>query len=88
MMGFEGALALQLDFGGMATRVTSTGAGRPAPIDSLRAPVSHVEGALRLAPRSGRLTGPDKYKVLERRRRRAQIRARHLLGLMDVEQHP
>ena len=85
MKGFEGALALQLDFGGMATRVTSTGAGRPA--GSLRAPVSHVQGALRLAPRSGRLTGPDKYKVLEHRRRRAQIQARHLLGLMDAETH-
>jgi hypothetical protein len=29
------------------------------------------------------LRGPDKYKVLERRRRVAQIRARHLLDLID-----
>ena len=71
MKGFEGSLALKLDFGGMATRVTGTGAGRQS---------------LRLAPRPSRLAGPDKYKVLEHRRRRAQIEARHLLGLMDREQ--
>ena len=70
MKGFEGSLALKLDFGGMATRVTGTAAGR------------HT---LRLAPQPGRLTGPDKYKVLEHRRRQAQIQARHLLGLMDAE---
>ncbi len=39
-------------------------------------------------PRSVRrlalLRGPDKYKVLERRRRSAQIRARHLLDLIDA----
>jgi hypothetical protein len=71
MKGFEGALALRLDFGGMATQVTGTGAGRQT---------------LRLAPRPGRLTGPDKYKVLEHRRRQAQIEARHLLDLTDREQ--
>lgn len=38
---------------------------------------------LRLALRSGVLRGPDKYKVLDHRRRRAQIRARHLLDLME-----
>jgi hypothetical protein len=71
MKGFEGSLALELDFGGLATRVTGTGGGRQS---------------LRLARRPGRLTGPDKYKVLEHRRRQAQIQARHLLGLMDREQ--
>ena len=71
MKGFEGSLALKLDFGGMATRVTGTGVEKHS---------------LRLAPRPGRLMGPDKYKVLDHRRRRAQIQARHLLGLMDREQ--
>jgi hypothetical protein len=32
------------------------------------------------------LRGPDKYKVLERRRRAAQIKARHLLDLIDMPQ--
>jgi hypothetical protein len=30
-----------------------------------------------------RLVGPDKYKGLEHRRRQAQIKARHLLELME-----
>ena len=37
---------------------------------------------LRLAS-SGALRGPEKYKQLELRRRRAQIKARHLLELME-----
>ena len=69
MPGFEGSLARKLDFGEVPTTVTSTGAGGRA--------------QLRLAPRPGGLTGPDKYRVLERRRRSAQIAARHLLDLMD-----
>jgi len=36
--------------------------------------------------RLGLLRGPDKYKVLERRRRAAQIRARHLLDLIDTQE--
>jgi hypothetical protein len=32
------------------------------------------------------LQGPDKYKVLERRRRAAQIRARRLLDLIDMQE--
>lgn len=36
---------------------------------------------LRLAPSAGRLHGPDKYKELDLKRRRAQIRARRTLGL-------
>jgi hypothetical protein len=42
-------------------------------------------GGLRLALPSGVLRGPDKYKVLEHRRRQAQIRARRLLVLLDGE---
>ena len=34
--------------------------------------------------RLGLLRGPDKYKVLERRRRAAQIKARHALDLIDL----
>jgi hypothetical protein len=33
-----------------------------------------------------RLSGPGKYRVLEVRRRRAQIAARHLLDLMDTQE--
>ena len=69
-MTFEGSAALKLDFGGMTTTGTASGA-RPG---------------LRLAVRSDALRGPDKYKVLERRRRQAQIKARHLLDLMEEAQ--
>lgn len=38
---------------------------------------------LRLATPSGaRLHGPDKYRLLDLRRRRAQIKARRVLGLV------
>ena len=37
----------------------------------------------RLPSRPRLLRGPDKYKVLERRRHRAQIAARRLLDLID-----
>ena len=40
---------------------------------------------LRLALPSGVLRGPDKYKVLDQRRRHAQIKARRLLDLMEGE---
>ena len=39
-------------------------------------------GGLRLAILPAGLRGPDKYKVLEHRRRQAQITARHLLDIM------
>jgi len=38
---------------------------------------------LRLAASPGRLSGPEKYQVLEHRRRQAQIRARRLLELAE-----
>ncbi len=38
---------------------------------------------LRLATQSTTLRGPEKYRILERKRRRAQIRARRVLGLTD-----
>jgi hypothetical protein len=71
MSRFEGTLARKLDFGDWPTMVTSTG-GR-------------VKAGLRLAPALGRATGPDKYRVLEHRRRRAQMNARHLLGRLEEE---
>lgn len=71
MARFEGTLARKLDFGELPTTVTSTG-GRG-------------KTRLRLAPPTGRSTGPDKYRNLELRRRQAQIRARHLLGLLDED---
>lgn len=39
---------------------------------------------LRLADPGGILRGPGKYKVLERRRRRAQITARRVLDLIEA----
>jgi hypothetical protein len=68
MSGFDGSLARKLDFGERPTVISSTGRGRTG---------------LRLAPAVGRLAGPDKYRVLDRRRRRAQIAARRLLDLFD-----
>lgn len=38
---------------------------------------------LRLAPARLALRGPDKYRILEQRRRRAQIEARRQLHLLD-----
>ena len=71
MTRFDGSTALKLDFGGMTT-TSAAGSGR--------------RGGLRLAAPGGALRGPgkdDKYKVLEHRRRQAQMRARHLLELME-----
>ena len=69
MARFDGSLARPLDFGDTP---------KPAPI--------HGGGrsGLRLAAPGGLLHGPDKYKVLEKRRRQAQIKARHALGLIDM----
>lgn len=47
---------------------------------------SGARAGLRLALPSGRLRGPDKYKVLEHRRHQAQIRARRLLEIMEEAQ--
>lgn len=62
-----GSAALKLDFGGVTTTTPVMRGGR---------------GSLRLAS-SGTLRGPEKYKELELRRRRAQIKARHLLELLE-----
>ena len=49
-------------------------------------PIDGRQSKLRLAPASRTLRGPDKYKVLEHRRRQAQIKARRLLELTDEAQ--
>lgn len=67
MTRFDGSTALKLDFG--VTTTDGVPGGRPA--------------GLRLAVPSGGVRGPDKYKILDHRRRQAQIKARHLLDLME-----
>jgi hypothetical protein len=71
MSRFDSSLARTLDFW---ERTTSQ---RPI----------RGQTSLRTAParrRLGLLRGPDKYKVLDQRRRAAQIRARHAMDLIDV----
>lgn len=69
MPSFDGSLARQLDFG---TAPASSADG-----------MANGRAGLRLALPSGVLRGPDKYAVLEHRRRQAQIKARRLLDLME-----
>jgi hypothetical protein len=70
MSRFDGSLARTLDFGDLTSVASGSGAGRTG---------------LRLALRGGGLLrGPDKYKMLERRRRHAQIKARRALDLLDA----
>jgi hypothetical protein len=71
MAYFRGSTAPQLDFEGFTT--TTFLVGPPGLIPA--------RTDLRLAVGGQRLRGPDKYKVLELRRRRAQIEARRVLGL-------
>ena len=69
MARIDGSAALKLDLGGV-TLITQ--------------PRQPRRGSLRLAS-SGPLNGPRKYKVLEHRRRQAQIRARRLLDMIEEE---
>lgn len=68
MARIEGTLARMFDFG-----------DEDLPLSG----ASHRAG-LRLAARGTGLAGPDKYRVLEHRRRQAQIRARRVLDLVDL----
>jgi len=68
MPRFDGTLARQLDFGDVTTSTFPL----PRPL----------RAGLKLADRPEGVRGPDKYKVLEHRRRQAQIRARRLLDLL------
>jgi hypothetical protein len=69
MARFDGSLARALDFGDTIPGAPIHSGGR---------------AGLRLASPGGVLRGPDKYKDLERRRRQAQIRARHALSLIEL----
>lgn len=66
------ALARKLDFGSSATLITGTAQGR-------------AELRLALLP-GGDMAGPAKYRMLARRRRLAQIKARHVLD--DADERP
>ena len=80
MSRFDGSLARTLDFGEAAPA--------PVPMESrgrIRSLAPVVRGGP--MPSSGPLEllrGADKYKVLDRRRRAAQIQARHAMDLIDV----
>ena len=68
MRRFDGSLARQLDFEDPTTSALPLG--------------RQLTAALTVAQRPAGLRGPDKYKVLEHRRRQAQIKARRLLDLL------
>ncbi len=70
MPRFDGSLARTLDFGQTTTTTAPVSSG--------------VRARLRLAVPAPVLTGPDKYTVLEGRRRQAQIEARRVLNLIDA----
>ena len=71
MRRFSGSEARQLDF----SEVTTSTFPPAFP------PARPLKASLTLPGRRGNLVGPDKYKVLEHRRRQAQIKARRLLDL-------
>jgi hypothetical protein len=74
MPRFDGSHARTLDFGDAAgTTFTTT-------------TVHGARAGLRLALPGGVLRGPDKYRVLESRRRRAQLAARHVLDVIDASE--
>jgi hypothetical protein len=75
MTRLDGSLARKLDF------AENPSTGRPVAASAPRS-------RLRIAPVGNRLrlSGPGKYRVLEVRRRRAQIAARHLLDLMEAQE--
>jgi hypothetical protein len=69
MVRTRGALALRFDF-----RETAGHRRRPR----LELVAGQVAG-----PAPSRVEGPEKYRLLDLKRRRAQIRARRLLGLLS-----
>jgi hypothetical protein len=68
MARFDGSLALRFDFGEPALTTTL---GRVS------------KNGLRLAPRIATPRGREKYRILEHRRRQAQIKARRLLDVLS-----
>jgi len=69
MARFDAALAKTLDFDAPSTPTPSV-------------PQARTTFAL-AGPQGAGLRGPNKYKVLDLRRRHAQIQARRLLDLLD-----
>ena len=78
MRRFDGSLARQLDFEDPTTSALPPGDRNWEPVRNVR----QLTAALTVAQRPAGLRGPDKYKVLEHRRRQAQIKARRLLDLL------
>jgi hypothetical protein len=76
MPRLDGSLARTLDFGDAPGTISTTTVHGGA------------RAGLRLALPGGVLRGPDKYKVLESRRRRAQIAARRFLDLIEATEPP
>jgi hypothetical protein len=70
MSRFDGSLARALDFGETTTTAVPAYSGQ--------------RSGLRLALPGGVLRGPGKYKVLEGRRRKAQMEARRVLDLIEA----
>ena len=69
----DGAVARQLDFGDQDARAVPLAQRAKT---RLSAGARSAKAGLRLAVPSAVLRGPDKYTVLEHRRRQAQIKAR------------
>jgi hypothetical protein len=81
MSRFDGSLARTLDFGEAATapiQKDSRGGVRSL------ASVARSSRPLLSSGPFELLRGADKYRVLDRRRRAAQIQARHAMDLIDV----
>ena len=71
MRRFSGSGARQLDF----SEITTSTFPPAFP------PARPLKASLKLARPADELRGPDKYRVLEHRRRQAQMKARRLLDL-------
>jgi hypothetical protein len=82
MSRFDGSLARTLDFGEAATAPVAMDSG--GRIRSLASVARGDRGPLLSSGPLELLRGVDKYKVLDRRRRAAQIQARHAMDLIDV----
>ena len=82
MSRFDGSLARTLDFGEAAGPAPAPPSGRR--IRGLASIGPGSQARVLPARRLGLLRGPDKYVALDRRRRAAQIQARHAIDLIDV----
>jgi hypothetical protein len=80
MSRYDDSLARTLDFGEAA----GAGGGTRGRIRGLASLRLGSDVRVLSSRRMGLVAGPDKYKALERRRRAAQIKARHAIDLIDV----